>query len=71
MSHSVSHETAAPVPAVLEPVIEAMSAYRGAWALCGGWAVDAWIGRITRDHGDIDVSVFVQEQGLLFEDLRG
>jgi len=27
------------------------------WWLSGGWAVDRWIGRQTRDHGDIDVSV--------------
>ena len=71
MSDSVSDHTTAAVPAVLAPIIDAMSAYRGAWALCGGWAVDTWIGRITRDHGDVDISVFVQDQRLLFEDLRG
>lgn len=48
-----------------------MSAFRAPWALCGGWAIDAWLGRQTREHGDVDVSVFVQDQRALFEDLRG
>jgi hypothetical protein len=48
-----------------------MSSFRAPWALCGGWAVDAWLGRQTRDHGDIDISVFVQDQRALFEHLPG
>jgi hypothetical protein len=48
-----------------------MSTYRAPWALCGGWAVDAWLGGKTRDHGDIDVSVFVQDQYALFQHLEG
>lgn len=28
----------------------------GAW-LSGGWGLDMWLGRVTRAHGDIDVSV--------------
>jgi hypothetical protein len=41
------------------------------WALCGGWAVDAWLGGQTRDHGDIDISVFIQDQQALVEHLPG
>jgi hypothetical protein len=41
------------------------------WSLCGGWAVDAWLGRVSREHGDVDVSVFVDDQRALFEHLRG
>ena len=48
-----------------------MSSYTAPWYICGGWAVDAWLGRITRDHGDVDVSVFVQDQRALFEHLDG
>jgi hypothetical protein len=39
------------------------------WALCGGWAVDAWLGRVSRDHGDVDVSIFHDDQRALFEHL--
>ncbi|MBF6600532.1 MAG: hypothetical protein IVW36_08485 [Dehalococcoidia bacterium] len=59
------------MPAALAPVVELMAAYRRQWALCGGWAVDAWVGRETREHADVDISVFVQDQRTLFEDLRG
>jgi hypothetical protein len=46
-----------------------MAPYTGTWALCGGWAVDMWLGRVTREHGDIDFAVFRHEQGLFFEQL--
>jgi hypothetical protein len=48
-----------------------MSAFRAPWALCGGWAIDAWLGRQTRDHGDVDISVFIQDQRALFDHLAG
>lgn len=59
------------VPDAVAPVIGAMSAYPAPWALCGGWAVDAWLGRISREHGDVDVAVFVQDQHVLFDHLHG
>jgi hypothetical protein len=48
-----------------------MEGFRAPWALCGGWAVDAWLGRTTREHGDVDISIFVQDQAALFDHLRG
>jgi hypothetical protein len=48
-----------------------MSDFPAPWALCGGWAVDAWLGGQSREHGDIDVSVFVQDQQALFGHLSG
>lgn len=47
-----------------------MSTFPAPWALCGGWAVDAWLGRQTREHGDVDIAVFIQDQKALFEHLR-
>jgi hypothetical protein len=29
------------------------------WCLCGGKSLDLLFGRITRDHGDTDIGVFV------------
>lgn len=46
-----------------------MAGYPGVWALCGGRAVEAWLGRVTREHGDIDVSVFADDQRTLFDHL--
>ena len=48
-----------------------MSTFDAPWALCGGWAVDAWLGRKTREHGDVDIVVFIQDQQALYEHLRG
>ena len=25
------------------------------WWICGGWAIDLWVGRSTRDHADLDI----------------
>ena len=68
---TVSHQTTNSVPEPVARVAELMSTYGAQWSLCGGWAVDAWLGRQTREHGDIDVSVFVQDQRALFEHLGG
>ena len=48
-----------------------MSTFRATWALCGGWAVDAWAGRLTRDHGDIDIIIFQNDQRAFFDHLSG
>jgi hypothetical protein len=48
-----------------------MSGFPAPWSLCGGWAVDAWLGRKSRDHGDVDMSVFAGDQRALFKYLDG
>jgi hypothetical protein len=48
-----------------------MSSYHRPWALCGGWAVDAWLGRISREHGDVDLSVFDADHDALLDHLAG
>ncbi len=56
-------------PEPVAAVAELMAGFRPKWALCGGWAVDAWFGRQTREHQDVDIAVFDQEA--LFEHLAG
>ncbi|MGH7621290.1 MAG: nucleotidyltransferase domain-containing protein, partial [Gemmatimonadaceae bacterium] len=70
LSHSLSQEPA-PVPDAVARIAGAMRGFAPPWALCGGWAVDAWLRGITREHGDVDLSVFVQDQRALHEHLRG
>jgi hypothetical protein len=48
-----------------------MSTFEPAWFLCGGWAVDSWLGQQTRDHGDLDITVFHDDQRALFDHLAG
>ena len=71
MSTSVSHQPTNHVPDAVAGVADLMSTFQPTWALCGGWAVDAWLGRLTRDHGDVDISVFIQDQRALFDHLAG
>ncbi len=61
----------AALPADVARVVELMSAFPGSWGLCGGWAVDAWLGRITREHSDVDIFVFEDDQLALRELLPG
>ena len=56
-------------PRPLARVAELLSGFAPEWALCGGWAVDAWLGYETRDHADVDVAVFEDDQAALFDHL--
>ena len=71
LSNSVSRQETNLVPEPVGRIAELMSAFRAPWALCGGWAIDAWLGRQTRDHGDIDIAVFQDDHHALFEHLAG
>ncbi len=48
-----------------------MSTFPAEWALCGGWAADAWLGSQSRSHGDLDITVFQDDQRAIFEHLAG
>ena len=48
-----------------------MSTFPAPWALCGGWAVDSWLGRQTRDHGDVDIVIFQDGARAFLEHLAG
>lgn len=48
-----------------------MSSFNRPWFVCGGWAVDAWLGQVTRQHGDLDITVFQDDQRALFDHLAG
>src|SRR3990170_1215220 len=71
LSNPSSRQTTDRVPEPVAPIAELMSAFRAPWALCGGWAVDAWLGQLTRDHADVDISVFADDQRALFDHLAG
>lgn len=46
-----------------------MAGFPRPWAICGGWAVDAWLGRHSRPHGDFDIFVFEEDERVLFNHL--
>jgi len=40
------------------------------WAVAGGWAIDMWLGRQTRDHHDIEVAVLRDDRIVIWEQLH-
>ena len=71
MSNSVSRQTTNHVPDPIARVADLMSTFGATWCLCGGWAVDAWLGRLSRDHVDVDIAVFLEDQRALLDHLVG
>lgn len=47
-----------------------MAGFGRDWSLCGGWGVDAWLGRQTREHLDVDLSIFDADQAAIHDYLR-
>ena len=70
MSTSIS-TGAVTVPEPVTRLAGVMATYPRPWALCGGWAIDAWLGRTSREHGDVDLSVFTDDCRQLFDHLAG
>jgi hypothetical protein len=52
-------------------VKEWMESYPGKWMIAGGWAIDLHIGEETREHHDIEVAIFREEQHYLNTLLKG
>jgi hypothetical protein len=48
-----------------------MRGFPAPWAIAGGWAIDLFLGRLTRPHADIDVAVFRTDQRALRRQLTG
>ena len=47
-----------------------MQGLEGPWCVAGGWALDLFLGRITRPHQDLEIAIFRQDQHLLRQHLR-
>lgn len=43
-------------------VAEWMGTYNRPWGVAGGWAIDLFIGHVTRDHSDIEIAIFREDQ---------
>lgn len=71
MSTSISTEGAVTVPEPVTRLADVMVGYPRPWSICGGWALDAWLGRVSRDHGDVDLSVFDADNVELAKHLDG
>jgi hypothetical protein len=54
-------------PLGLDEAAELMRDFPAPWWIVGGWAIDLFVGRETRDHSDVDVVVRRADQELLRE----
>ena len=54
-------------PMAITRIADEMSGFGQRWALCGGWAIDSWLGRVTRDRADADVSILEEHQREVFD----
>jgi hypothetical protein len=71
MVDPLAREAMAPVPPAVAYVRDLLVGFGPPWLLSGGWAADAWLGRQTREHGDVDITVFHRDQHAIFEHLKG
>ncbi len=61
---------AATLDAAWRRAVEVMAAYPGPWWVAGGWALDLYLGRRTRPHADLELSVLATDQASLLAHLR-
>ncbi|HUP27277.1 MAG TPA: hypothetical protein VM409_02505, partial [Chloroflexia bacterium] len=48
-----------------------MEGYEKPWYVAGGWAIDLYLGRVRREHKDIDFTAFREDQLLLQKHFEG
>ena len=54
------------VPELVASVMEPLGVW---WAIAGGWAIDLWLGRVTRDHHDVEVATQRHDQAVVHRKL--
>lgn len=58
-------------PLTVAEVGDLFRSFNRPWWLAGGWALDLYLGRETRDHADVEVVVLRRDQDALRAHLRG
>jgi len=48
-----------------------MREFSAPWHVAGGWAIDLFLGQITREHGDIEIGIYRCDQAALWPLLPG
>jgi hypothetical protein len=43
-------------------VVARLRAYPGQWWIAGGWAIDCFLGRVTRSHSDLEIGIWRDDQ---------
>lgn len=59
------------LPPQLASAAVRMRGFPAPWCVAGGWALDLFLGRLTRSHADVDLAIFRDDQGQLHRHLAG
>jgi hypothetical protein len=59
------------LPRELASAAALMRGFRAPWCIAGGWALDLFLGRLTRQHADTDLALFREDQENLRQHLAG
>lgn len=59
------------LPRELATAAALMRDFPAPWCIAGGWALDLFLGRLTRAHADVDLALFREDQVHLHEHLAG
>jgi hypothetical protein len=57
--------------APIAAVARVMRSFRRPWFVSGGWAIDLFVGHVTREHEDIEIGAFFPHQAELRTHLAG
>lgn len=55
---------------ICHSVNDLMTDFKGKWCIAGGWAIDLYLDKETRTHGDIEILVFREDQEILKNHLK-
>jgi hypothetical protein len=50
-------------------VAHIMRDFHGPWFVSGGWAIDLFLGKVTREHSDIEIGIYRRDQHFLWHHL--
>ena len=57
-------------PLTVTEVSNIFSSIPISWGIAGGWALDIHLGRETREHSDIDIVIFREDQQVMYQHLK-
>lgn len=55
----------------LDEVAARLARFERPWLVAGGWAIDLHLGRVTREHSDVEIAIYREDQFYLRASLEG
>src|SRR2546421_1062438 len=57
--------TPATIDRIFTAMMPLMRRFEAPWCIAGGWAIDLFLGQVTRPHEDLELAIYRQDQALL------